>query len=62
VEDQETEEIVTLRQNFRTGDETSSSAYTVLFTAPNFVMRYYDCPLMYVNSVASFETSVYPVL
>jgi len=45
MEDQETEGIVTLRWILRTGDEPSSSAYTALVTAPNFVIRYYDRPL-----------------
>lgn len=63
MEDQEIEEIVTLRLIFRTGDEISGSAYTVLLTAPNFVIRYYNRPLMYFNCVASFETlSVYLIL
>ena len=32
----------------------SSSAYILLVTARNFVIRYYDRPLMYFNSVAPF--------
>jgi len=54
MEDQETEGIVTLRWILRTGDESSISAYTMLVTAPNFVIRYYDNPITYFNSVAHF--------
>jgi hypothetical protein len=54
MEDQETEGIVTLRWVLRTGDESSISSYTALVTARNFVIRYYDRPLVYLNSVIHF--------
>jgi len=64
MENQETEGIVTSRWILRTGVEVSSSAYTALVTAPNFVIRYYDRPLYVLQFCGSFlkMLSVYPIL